>query len=200
MSTVVGTGALSGEIMSWQIIHLDDVASMPWRNGGGITRELIAWPSAEDWDWRISVAEIERAGPFSRFDGVHRWFAVLSGVGVRLQLDGRAHELTPQSKPLAFDGAAAADCELLDGPTEDFNLMVRAGHAHASLKRIAGSFSTKTHPGRKVAVYTCEERATVELDSEVIDVPPYSLAWRALAKPATVQVWAESALWLEIWK
>ena len=186
--------------MSWQIIHLDDVVPSPWRNGGGTTRELIAWPSAQDWDWRISVAEIERPGPFSRFEGVRRWFAVLSGIGVRLQIDGQAHELTPESAPVAFDGTQAVDCDLLDGPTQDFNLMVRTGQAAAHLQRIKGSFGTKVEMGRKVAVYTLEQRATLEVDSEIIELPPYSLAWRALAAPAAVQVWAESALWLEIWK
>lgn len=186
--------------MSWQIIHLDDVAPTPWRNGGGTTRELIAWPSAEDWDWRLSVAEIERSGPFSRYDGVQRWFAVLSGVGVRLGLQGRTHDLTPRSAPLPFDGALAVDCDLLDGPTEDFNLMVRADRAFAGMTRVAGTFSTRVQAGRKVAVYTGEERATVELDSEVVELAPHTLIWRALADAATVQIWGESALWLEIWK
>ncbi|MDP3170391.1 MAG: HutD family protein, partial [Polaromonas sp.] len=48
------------------MIPLEDVAPTPWRNGGGVTRELIAWPTPQDWDWRISVAEIEKDGPFSR--------------------------------------------------------------------------------------------------------------------------------------
>ena len=28
---------------------LADVAPQPWRNGGGVTRELLAWPAAGDW-------------------------------------------------------------------------------------------------------------------------------------------------------
>lgn len=72
--------------MSWQIVHLDDVAPRPWRNGGGVTRELVAWPHAQHWIWRMSVAEVAHSGPFSRFEGVQRWFAVLAGAGVRLQM------------------------------------------------------------------------------------------------------------------
>jgi environmental stress-induced protein Ves len=53
--------------MSWQIVPLEDVSPAPWRNGGGVTRELLAWPTPQDWDWRISVAEVEKNGPFSRF-------------------------------------------------------------------------------------------------------------------------------------
>ena len=99
--------------MSWHSVCLADVPASPWRNGGGVTRELACWPEANDWRWRVSVAEVESSGPFSRFDGVQRWFAVLSGAGVRLNLHGQAHELTRASEPFAFDGAAAVDCELL---------------------------------------------------------------------------------------
>ena len=66
---------------------------MPWKNGGGTTRELLSWPpGVADWHWRISVAQVETEGPFSRFDGVQRWFAVLDGEGVELAL-GQGPEL-----------------------------------------------------------------------------------------------------------
>lgn len=47
--------------MSWNVIHLDQGTAAPWRNGGGATRELLAWPYAEDWRVRISVALIAGA-------------------------------------------------------------------------------------------------------------------------------------------
>ena len=64
------------------IIEADAVTPQAWRNGGGQTRELLAWPSAADWSLRISRADIERSGPFSAFAGVQRWFEVLSGNAV----------------------------------------------------------------------------------------------------------------------
>jgi hypothetical protein len=33
--------------MSWHTVHLADVPPSPWKNGGGTTRELLAWPSAQ---------------------------------------------------------------------------------------------------------------------------------------------------------
>ena len=65
-------------------VQLAEIAPQPWRNGGGLTRELLAWPDAEAWQCRLSVADITRAGPFSAFPGVTRWFAVLEGEGVVL--------------------------------------------------------------------------------------------------------------------
>ena len=62
--------------MSFQCIAQADVMPQAWRNGGGQTRELLAWPHGADWSVRISLADIEADGPFSPFPGVQRWFAV----------------------------------------------------------------------------------------------------------------------------
>ena len=101
------------------------MAPQPWRNGGGQTRELLTWPESGDWLLRISLADIEKDGPFSAFPGVTRWFTVVHGKGVVLHFGDRIETLGPGSAPLRFDGAAAPGCELIDGPTRDLNLMVR---------------------------------------------------------------------------
>ncbi len=72
--------------MSWHTIHLADVAATRWRNGGGMTRELATWPAEGDWQWRMSVAEVGADWPFSRFEGVTRWFAVLQGAGLTVTI------------------------------------------------------------------------------------------------------------------
>lgn len=116
------------------IIRADQVAEQPWRNGGGRTRELLAWPTPDHWQLRISRAAIEASGPFSAFAGVQRWFVVLAGKGVVLRMptpDGhtRDHHLFPGHAPLHFDGGLAPYCQLEDGPTLDLNLMCRDGYA-----------------------------------------------------------------------
>lgn len=184
--------------MSWQMIPLEEVAPSPWRNGGGVTREVLAWPTPQDWDWRISVAEIEKDGPFSRFEGVERWFAVLGGAGVRLAVDGKVHEMTAQGEPLRFDGAKDCACELIDGPTEDFNLMLKHGHTRARLVRVLGTLDAEVQPGTRVAVYAWDEPVRVQVDREFVTVPPHTLAWRALADGASVHIEAPTALWMEM--
>lgn len=109
--------------MSWSRISAADVPPQTWRNGGGRTRELLAWPHAHDWAVRVSVAVVERDGPFSAFPGVQRWLAVLQGAGLHL-FDW------PQAvgdEPLRFDGGLAPDVELLQGPCVVFNAMQRRG-------------------------------------------------------------------------
>ncbi|MFC5500562.1 HutD family protein [Caenimonas terrae] len=182
--------------MNWQIVRLDDVAATPWRNGGGVTRELLAWPGAQDWRVRMSVAQVTRDGPFSRFDGVQRWFAVLAGAGVRLRLDGAAHVLTQRSAPFVFDGAADTDCRLLAGPTQDFNLMLR--QCTGRMQRLQGRHAFGCGAGALVAVYGAGNAALLDVGGGQTQIAPQTLAWRILDAGGPVQVEAADALWMEI--
>lgn len=120
--------------MSIQVVELQSAQPTPWKNGGGTTRDLLAWPpDAASWHLRISVAEVARDGPFSDFSGIDRWFAVLQGAGVALQLAGERHEVRLGAPPLHFDGALAPMCWLLAGPTSDLNLLVRRDSGTGSM-------------------------------------------------------------------
>lgn len=115
-----------------RLIQADCVPPQPWRNGGGITRELLRLPEdAATWELRISLADIEADGPFSAFPGIDRHFAVIGGAGVRLQFRHRVHAAVRGDPPIAFDGAEAPDCHVTDGVTQDLNVMAdrRAGMA-----------------------------------------------------------------------
>lgn len=120
-------------------VSLHDCAFVPWRNGGGRTRELLAWPSADDWLVRVSVAEIEADGPFSAFEGVDRSFAVLAGAGVVLSLPRGEVRLHAGDPALAFLGEEAPLCRLIAGPTRDLNLMTRRSAGHSSMRRGSGA-------------------------------------------------------------
>ncbi len=115
--------------------RLEDTLPQPWRNGGGSTWELLAWPQAAPWQVRVSVAEIARDGPFSAFPGVDRWFAVLEGAGVVLALPQGERLQAPADAPLRFDGEAAPACRLVHGPTLDLNLMVERGGGSGAMRR-----------------------------------------------------------------
>lgn len=110
--------------MTVTVIHTLDVPPQPWKNGGGSTRELLAWPTAQGWQIRISLADIVQDGAFSAFPGVQRWFGVVQGAGVGLEYSDRQVRQTPASEALQFDGAHAPFCRLLSGATQDLNLML----------------------------------------------------------------------------
>ena len=117
-----------------RVVSVRDYARMRWKNGAGWTSEIARWPDAGDWDWRLSIAEIDEDAPFSAFPGAERALVLLGGNGMRLQFDGgHCHELLPPHDCLRFPGEAGLRCELLDGPTRDFNLMWRRDSCDARL-------------------------------------------------------------------
>ena len=154
-------------------------APRPWRNGGGVTRELLCLPAGagDDWTLRISVADIEADGPFSPFPGVTRWFAAAAGAGVRLDFGDAAIDVRPGDAPLCFDGADAPGCTLLDGATRDLNVMVRSDRADALVT--AASFLDEAEPGHSpgFGLFALQPLALHGAGAEPVAMPALSLAW-----------------------
>ena len=126
------------------IIRLSDCPPQPWKNGLGRTRELAVQPSAAgggDFLWRVSIAEVDRAVPFSSFPGIDRQIVLLDGAGFTMTLDDdHVHALTTPFVPFAFPGEAKVEVALAGGPTRDFNLMLRRASARGAIdvRRDAG--------------------------------------------------------------
>ncbi len=182
------------------LVRCDATEPRPWRNGGGLTRELLAWPhhdnSGDDWALRISVADIRADGPFSAFPGVDRWFAVLEGAGVLLGLPEGQRSVEIADAPLAFRGEAAPHCGLLDGATRDLNLMIRRDAGRGAMQRAqAGEdFAARA---RFRALFAADA-LTLQIDaSTALRLPAFALAWDAspahgrwrIAADAPVRAW-----------
>ncbi|HEY7791545.1 MAG TPA: HutD family protein [Vicinamibacterales bacterium] len=125
--------------------HFDRVTvpATPWKNGGGVTREIIRRPvgaTLDDFEWRVSIATMAADGPFSPFPGVDRLLIVLDGAGVHLRsADGAIdRRIDRPLDPIAFPGEVPLSCRLLAGECTDFNVMVRREHLHASLEIVHG--------------------------------------------------------------
>lgn len=159
--------------MEPRAISVDAVPPRPWRNGGGITRELLVSPDADRWQWRVSVADIERDGPFSAWPGVQRWFAVLEGAGVSLTIDGAAHFVTASGEALLFDGVAITACHLLDGPTRDLNLMLRG--ARGALEKVVDAQAWR--PAASQCGLFAAAAGRCRADDAEFDVAARSLLW-----------------------
>jgi uncharacterized protein len=98
-----------------------------WKNGLGWTREIVRYPEmSEHWLWRLSIAEVDKDGPFSTFESIERELVLLSGEGMRLVFsDGESVDLNPPHDKHRFSGERALRAELINGPTHDFNVMWR---------------------------------------------------------------------------
>lgn len=141
---------------------------MPWRNGLGSTTELVIAPegaSLESFDFRLSIAQLAAAAPFSRFPGVDRWLLMLEG-SVRLAIGEAADvNLDPTQSGVEFAGEQSVTATPLDSPAKDLNLMVRRGRYRGALRRLGACADAKWRPSAAVSVLLCR-RGSVAIDLE----------------------------------
>jgi len=139
-----------------RVIPANEYRRVRWKNGTGWTREIARMPDREDWDWRLSIAEIEQDGPFSVFPGIERELVLIRGNGLRLRFeDGEIRELQPPHERIRFAGERVVRGELLEGPTHDFNLMWRRDMIAAELlhRPLVGPMLFFTEPGISWAIH-----------------------------------------------
>ena len=114
--------------MVWKLIPAESLPSMPWKNGGGTTREVLKFPlsaTIDTFDWRISLATVATSGPFSLFPEVDRTMIVTAGQGVVLDDKERRVALRRSDEPFSFSGESPYRASLIDGPIADLNVMTR---------------------------------------------------------------------------
>lgn len=152
--------------MNVTLIPANEYRRERWKNGLGWTREIVRWPEeAETWDWRLSIAEVDKGGPFSTFSGVERELVLLSGEGMHLHFhDGEKIALLPPHDRHRFAGERVLNAELVSGPTQDFNFMWRRDRVEATLlhRPLVGPMVFFAEPGVRWAAYVLSGRAVVK--------------------------------------
>jgi len=114
-----------------RLLRAADYRAMPWRNGGGTTFEVAIGPEGAAFEpgafaWRLSLALVERDGPFSALPGYDRVLTLVEGAGILLDGDGEGQlEVLPPHGQARFPGERAVTGLLRNGPIRDFNLMTR---------------------------------------------------------------------------
>jgi len=158
-----------------RIVRAASQPAIPWKNGGGTTREIARAPldsSLDSFDWRVSRAHVASGGPFSRFADVDRTLLVLTGAGVRLDVEGQESvTLTVRSAPFSFAGDVAVSATLADGPIDDLNVMSRRGRTRheAVRRRVAGRTEIATGGDAMVVVVEGGEITVDEMTLSVGD-------------------------------
>lgn len=112
-----------------RILRRAEYRRMPWKNGQGLTEEVAIFPPGsplDGFDWRISIAHVSVAGPFSPFPGVDRSIALLDGDGLVLDLpNGDVTLVAPSEPPFSFPGEWDISSRNIGGPTIDLNIMTK---------------------------------------------------------------------------
>lgn len=108
-------------------------ASMPWPNGAGITYEVVRFPPEGEFQWRISLADIDGDCPFSVMPGVDRGIVLMEGKAMVL---ANSAETIQIDELVAFNypGEVAFDCTLTAGPAKDLNIMSRRNYFNAETR------------------------------------------------------------------
>lgn len=121
-----------------KVLRTDRYPTVPWRNGGGTTREIAVHYDQsrhDDFLWRLSIATVAKSGPFSRFEDVDRTLALIDGDGMLLRSPSMGTRLTADTPPFSFCGEEEILCELDGGYTTDLNAMTRRGFFGHTLRR-----------------------------------------------------------------
>ncbi len=163
--------------MTVRVLRAADRAATPWLNGGGVTREVAGAPAGSglaDFDWRVSLADVARGGPFSVFPGVDRVITLVDGAGMALTVSGTEQLVARPYRPFAFPGDAETGCRLLGGPVVDFNVMTRRGRALADVG-LADADRELTVPDGAVLLLVCLA-GSAALDAAGVTLGPLDAA------------------------
>ncbi len=158
------------------IIRYSDLKSARWLNGGGVTRQLAASGSPE-WDWRISIAEVGQAGPFSALPGIDRVITIVEGDLVLLEVDGEEHPLE-RYRPYRFSGDSRTSASLPTGNVIDLNVMTRRG-AFRGYTAIIELSKKRPHP-----VFAGQHAVLLQGEAVVTEAPAPATAAAAGATAA----------------
>lgn len=120
-----------------QVLRSESLVPVPWKNGGGITREVARRDGPDGWLWRISIADVDQSGPFSRFEGQSRILTVFHGAGIDLFHAAGVLPARPLV-PVHFSGDIAIEGRLIDGPIRDVNVIYDAARATAEVSVVRG--------------------------------------------------------------
>ncbi len=109
---------------------------MPWANGGGTSWEVAREPADGEFQWRVSLAEIDNNGPFSPLPGIDRVFTLASPDTIQLTINHQQRPV-PFASPVAFSGEDEVSCSAR-GPALALNVMTRRGSASATVEIVSG--------------------------------------------------------------
>lgn len=182
---------LTNVVNDMRLIGFEQLQPLPWKNDGGVTRELHSYPAAasfDDFSWRVSIADVTRSGAFSSFPGVDRVITLLEGDGMQLLSTSGEPTSLMRLQPHRFRGEEQV-CAQLDGAAcLDFNLMLRRGAATGAVEIwhgdqelpngcdllfcLQGRWDVETKSGKQI---TLEQRQTLVIEGKTGGVSLRSL-------------------------
>lgn len=152
-----------------QKLTAQDYKKMPWKNGQGFTLELARshGEGLENFDWRVSIADVKSAGSFSFFPNKQRIIGVLEGTGIVLQIDKNPPVSLLQKQFHAFNGESDVYAELINEAIRDFNLIYNPEKYSARLQWVScESVSSWISNGNCVLIFNLQGKLELQVDGQ----------------------------------
>jgi environmental stress-induced protein Ves len=148
-------------------IPVSDQVEMPWKNGGGVTREIFRADDAAGLLWRASLADVTKSGPFSLFPGCNRIIAVVEGGPMLLDFEDGEQIRVDLGSPREFSCDRALTGRPEGKPCRDFNLIWRRKDVavSGSVLSVEGKVAVQTTPANWHLQSVMEGQAVVEAAS-----------------------------------
>jgi environmental stress-induced protein Ves len=186
-----------------RLLKAADRRVQPWKNAGGTTAEVYIHPPGsgfDDFEWRVSIAEVTAAGPFSTFAGVDRVLTILEGeLELRLADRPLPVALTTRSPPFNFAGEVPCHGKPLTKPARDLNVMTRRGEWSAIVEQLPGSAGqcTVRHDAGPAILVACTT-LQVEVQNRVSLLSPLDAVLLPQGSEASLRVGAGPPIYVRL--
>lgn len=174
-------------LMVTAIVAPDQFTTTPWKNGQGSTMQLAINDGAtvDDFNWRISIADVIEDGAYSSFEGYMRHLTVIDGKGTELTHNATQTELVEPFMSSAFDGGCQTLGKVVGGPIKNFNVMTKQA---TTLATVVAHQEQTTIPLHGLTQYYCyspsNDLMLVEGEQETVLPANHLLCY--LGKDATI--------------
>lgn len=151
-----------------RIVRFENLVAEPWKNGGGLTRQVTRVADDRGSGWRLSLAKISRNGPFSFFPGFRRILTLVGPAPVTFDLPHETLVLKPFAT-VTFDGSDKVHARLTEGPAHALNIIWRP-QGYAACVSILEEGSQRTFlekPGETTILHCLSGHADVK-DARVL--------------------------------
>lgn len=153
---------------------------MPWKNGKGTTTEIVIYPphssiEINNFTWRLSSAQVCESGTFSLFPNCVRQLTVLSGHGLRLGIEGKDEIITAGSI-LEFSGEGIVNCDLIDGPVTDLNLIFKKSGCRPEFKINSGPIDLPNVTNIKILIFVILGSLEIKITNETLNLSSFETA------------------------
>ncbi len=159
-----------------QVLTEQDYRKMPWKNGQGFTLEIARshGEGLDNFDWRVSIADVKEAGAFSLFPNKQRIIGVLEGIGLTLHVDENKPVTLMQKQFFAFHGENNVHAELVDGAIRDFNLIYNPKKYSARFQWVnVHSVSSWISDASQILIFNTSAKLNLHIDEEMYSLKAF---------------------------